>query len=132
MIRTQTPSEQITEEVAGWPGVETASGRRGEFAFKVGRRELGHLHGDHAAHFAFPKDVWLELKEQNRIIEHPVFPGKPGPAARRIEGDADVSGVIELLRLNYDRFVADPAGDAEPETDGPGRPREVDFGRAGE
>jgi hypothetical protein len=30
-------------------------GRRGEFGFRVGRREIGHLHGDHAAHFSFPK-----------------------------------------------------------------------------
>jgi hypothetical protein len=128
MIGTQTPSEQITEEVAAWPGVETAYGRRGEFAFKVGRRELGHLHGDHAAHFAFPKDLWHELREQNRIIEHPVFPGKPGPAARRIEDDADVRDVIELMRLNYDR-ISHPDAVSEPETEGPGRPRDRDYGR---
>ena len=39
-------------------------GRRGEFAFRVGRREIGHLHGDRAAHFSFPKDVWAELFER--------------------------------------------------------------------
>ena len=33
----------------------------------------------------------------------PVFPGKRGPAARRIENDADIIDVIALLRLNYDR-----------------------------
>jgi hypothetical protein len=130
MISTQTPSEQITEAVAAWPGVETASGRRGEFAFKVGRRELGHLHGDHAAHFAFPKDVWFELKRQSRIIDHPVFPGKAGPAARRIEDDADVLDVIELMRLNYGRIVTDPTAAPEPDTEGPGRPRDLDYGPA--
>jgi len=51
MSEKQTPSEQITQEVTSWPEVEAGSGRRGEFAFKVGRREIGHLHGDHAAHF---------------------------------------------------------------------------------
>ncbi|HEX3873120.1 MAG TPA: luciferase family protein [Solirubrobacteraceae bacterium] len=108
MITTRTPSAQITDEVAAWPGVETGYGRRGEFAFKVGRRELGHLHGDHAAHFAFPKPVWHELAQQHRIVDHPVFPGKVGPAARRIDGEADVRAVIELMRLNYDRIVARP------------------------
>jgi Luciferase len=105
MARVQTPSEVITEEVTSWPGVEAGPGRRGEFAFKVGRREIGHLHGDHAAHFSFPKDVWLELREEGRIVDHPVFPGKQGPAARRIEEEDDVRDVIELLRLNYDRVV---------------------------
>ncbi len=130
MISMQRPSEQITEAVAAWPGVETAYGRRGELAFRVGRRELGHLHGDDTAHFAFPNDVWFELKEQNRILEHPVFPGKAGPAVRRIDADADVRDVIELMRLNYDRIVNDPTAVSEPETEGPGRPRDLDYGPA--
>jgi Family of unknown function (DUF5519) len=106
MNRPQTASEQITEEVTSWPGVEAGPGRRGEFGFRIGRREIGHLHGDHAAHFSFPKEVGLTLREQGRVVDHPVFPGKPGPAARRIESEDDVRDVIALLRLNYDRIVS--------------------------
>jgi hypothetical protein len=101
-----TPSETITEEVTSWPGVEAGPGRRGEFSFRVGRREIGHLHGDHAAHFSFPKAVWADLFEAGRVVHHPVFPGKEGPAARRIADDEDVRDVIALMRLNYDRHVA--------------------------
>lgn len=100
---TATASERITAEVRSWPGVEAGTGRRGEFAFKVGGREIGHLHGDHAAHFAFPKDVWSELRAQGRIGEHPVFPGRQGPASRAISDDTDIRDVIALMRLNYDR-----------------------------
>jgi Family of unknown function (DUF5519) len=107
MTTTGTPSERITAEVTSWPGVEAGPGRRGEFAFKVGRREVGHLHGDHAAHFFFPKAVSTRLKEQGMVVDHPVFPGKVGPAARRIEDEDDVQDVIRLMRLNYDRFVSD-------------------------
>ena len=103
MHGTATPSQRITAEVTSWPGVEAGPGRRGEFAFTVGRRQIGHLHGDHAAHFSFPKAVWAELHDEGRITEHPVFPGKHGPAARRIESDADVDDVIALLRMNYER-----------------------------
>jgi len=106
MSDRQSASHRITEEVTSWPGVEAGTGRRGEFAFKVGRREIGHLHGDRVAHFGFPKGVWAELKEQGRIDFHPVFPGTPGYAARAIEDEADVRDVIALLRLNYDRAVA--------------------------
>jgi hypothetical protein len=106
MTETRTASRQITEEVTSWPGVEAGPGRRGEFAFTLGRREIGHLHGDHAAHFGFPKEVWADLSEQGRIVPHPVFPDSQGPAARRIEDEDDVRDVIELLRLNYDRAVA--------------------------
>src|SRR4051812_13424228 len=106
MTKPKTSSEQITEEVTSWTGVEAGPGRRGEFAFKLGRREIGHLHGDHAAHFSFPKETWTELRSQGRIEPHPVFPDSRGPAARRIEDEADVRDVIKLLRLNYDRAVA--------------------------
>ena len=102
----KTASELITDEVTSWPGVEAGVGSRGEFAFTVGRREIGHLHGDHVAHFGFPKQVWADLHEQKRIDYHPVFPGRPGFGARRIENEADVQDVIDLLRLNYDRVVA--------------------------
>jgi luciferase-like monooxygenase len=101
----QTPSQRIIEEVSSWPGVDVGPNARGSLAFTVGRREIGHLHGDHALHTSFPKAVWAELEEQGRIVDHPVFPGRPGPAARRIEDEADVRDVIALLRLNYDRVV---------------------------
>ena len=102
----QRASERITAEVTAWPGVTAGVGSRGEFGFKVGAREIGHLHGDHAAHFAFPKDVWTELQNQGRIADHPVFPGRVGPASRRIESEDDVRDVIAMMRLNYDRAVA--------------------------
>jgi hypothetical protein len=105
MGKVQTASERITEEVTSWPGVTAGPGRRGEFAFKVGGREIGHLHGDRSAHFGFPKQVWRELREQGRIEPHPVFPDKEGSAARQIVDDDDASDVIALLRLNYDRAV---------------------------
>ena len=103
--KTQTASEQITAEVTSWPGVEAGPGSRGEFSFKLGRREIGHLHGDRALHIGFPKAVWRELYAQGRIDYHPVFPGKPGYASRLIESADDVRDVVALLRLNYDRAI---------------------------
>jgi hypothetical protein len=37
-----------------------------------------------------------------RITYHPVFPGREGPAARRIASDTDVHDVIAMMRINYD------------------------------
>ena len=105
MIEDTTASRRITDVVTSWPGVQAGPGRRGEFAFSVEGRPIGRLHGDHAAHFSFPKDVWVQLHDQGRITEHPVFPGRQGPAARQIETSEDVDDVIELLRLNYERVV---------------------------
>jgi hypothetical protein len=99
-------SQEITDIVTSWPGVEAGPGPRGEYGFRVAGRELGHLHGDHVAHFSFPAKLGQALKDDGRVVDHPVFPGKPGFAARAIHDSADVEEVIDLMRLNYDRIVA--------------------------
>ena len=104
--RTKTAFDAIDEEVTSWPGITAVTGSRGEHSFRLGKREIGHLHGSRVAHFGFPKKVWHELFAAERITYHPVFPGRPGFAARAIESDSDVDDVIALLRLNYDRGVA--------------------------
>src|SRR3712207_1876999 len=99
------PSRRITDEVTSWPGVTAGPGSRGEFAFAVGRRQIGHLHGDRVAHFGFPPDVGARLRAEGRVVPHPVAPHKPAWAARPISSEADVRNVVALLRLNYDRVV---------------------------
>ncbi len=106
MVEHLSPSQRITEQVIAWDGVTAGFGHRGEFAFKVAGREIGHLHGDSAAHFFFAKELWRILKAAGRIVEHPIFPDRQGPAARRIRDDADVEDVIALMRLNYDAVMA--------------------------
>jgi len=106
MTEPRSASETITAEVTSWPGVEAGFGSRGEWAFRVGPREIGHLHGDRIAHLFFPQDEWVRLHAEGRIVHHSVFPDKQGPAARAIEGDEDVQDVIALIRLNYDRAIA--------------------------
>lgn len=106
MSKVEGAGQTIVDEVRSWPGTEAGIGDRGELSLKLGRREIGHLHGDHSVHLGFPKSVWHELHEQGRIDFHPVFPDQPGYAARRIESADDVRDAIALLRLNYDRAVA--------------------------
>jgi hypothetical protein len=106
MATAERASERITREVGGWDGVQAGPGERGALAFTVGRREIGHLHGDRVLHIGFPKAVWHELHDAGRIDYHPVFPGRPGFGARALRTDDDVRDAIELLRLNYERARA--------------------------
>src|SRR4029077_13630580 len=106
MSDERTPSEVITDEVTSWPGVEAGYGKRGEWGFRVNGHEVGHLHGDHAAHFSFGKEGGAALREQGRVVDHPVFPGKNAMGGRQVGTDEDVRAVIDLMRLNYDRIVA--------------------------
>jgi hypothetical protein len=75
----RSASDQITEEVTSWPGVEAGPGSRGEFAFTVGRRQIGHLHGDRSAHFSFPKQLWVELTSRGESSTTPSSPASRDP-----------------------------------------------------
>ena len=48
------------------------------------------------------KDIWSALFDEGRIDDHPVFPGRAGFGARRIETEVDVDQVIAIMRINYD------------------------------
>ena len=102
---TATAHDIIATEVSSWPGVQAAPGKRGEYSFRVGKREIGHLHGSHAAHFGFPKAIGASLREAGRIGPHPVAPDHTGWGARQIETDEDVQDVIAMMRQNYDRVI---------------------------
>lgn len=105
MNKQKTASQQITEAVISWPGVEAGPGRRGEFSFTVGRREIGHLHGDRTAHFGFPKETGARLREEGRVGPHPVKPDSLKLASRSIRAESDIQDVIKLMRLNYDQIT---------------------------
>ena len=57
MSEQEGTGQRIIDEVTSWPGVEAVNGSRGELSLRLGRREIGHLHGDHAMHAGFPKAV---------------------------------------------------------------------------
>src|SRR5438270_7558284 len=99
-------NKAITETVTTWPEVEAGLGRRGEWAFRVDGREIGHLHGDRVAHFGFPRDVGAQLLAEGRVGPHPVNPHSTKMAARELHSDDDVRDVIALMRLNCERVTA--------------------------
>lgn len=98
---------EIEEVVGRWDGVTTEPHRFGGVEFRVGRRELGHLHGDRLADLPFTVKVRDELLEAGRVERHHVLP-HTGWASRRIRDQEDVADVIELFRLQYERATASP------------------------
>jgi hypothetical protein len=76
--------------------------RFGGVEFRVGRRELGHLHGEGLADLPFPVTVREQLVAEGRARVHHVMP-ESGWVSYYIRSDADVRGAVELFRLNYDR-----------------------------
>ncbi len=93
----------ITEAVRAFDGVTVEAHAGGEFvAFKVGRREIGHLHGDRMADLPFPVRIREELVSCGRASLHYLHPDT-GWVSYYLRGRDDVAPVVDLFRYNFER-----------------------------
>src|SRR5437667_3399823 len=92
----------IERVVAGWEGVSVERHRFGGIEFRVGRRELGHLHGNRLADLPFPVRVREELVRAGKARPHHIHP-ESGWVSYDIRDATDIPAVIELFRVNYER-----------------------------
>jgi len=89
-------AERIEQEVGSWDGVSVARHRFGGVEFRLGRREIGHLHGAR----------WADLPCTSRIREMLVETGRAQPHRFGVRGwvSAELDDdAIELFRLSYER-----------------------------
>ena len=98
-------ADRIAAEVTSWEGVASAPHRFGGTEFAVGRRELGHTHGDAIVDLPFPRRVGDQLIAAGRVEPHHWVPDS-GWVTKRLRTDADVDDAIALLRDGYERAMA--------------------------
>jgi hypothetical protein len=82
--------------------VESAPHRFGGIEFKVGRRELGHIHGDRIADLPFPRRVRDQLIADGRARPHHVLP-ESGWITVSIRSVDEANHAVELFRMAYER-----------------------------
>jgi len=104
-MHTPTLTEAVRHELLVRSQVTESTHRFGAIEFRLGRRELGHLHGDRMADLPFPRRVRDELIAAGRAEAHHALPDS-GWVTRRVHGPEDVEAVVELFRLAYERAVA--------------------------
>jgi hypothetical protein len=92
----------IRNEVGGWPSVTVERRGRDFLEFRLGRRELGHLHGSRLADLPFPVRIREELVRDGKASVHYTHP-ETGWVSFWIRSDSDIASVVDLFRLNYDR-----------------------------
>jgi len=104
---SKDPSEQdsahdtVLHEVSTWNGVTLHEHRFGGVEFRLGRRELGHLH-PRFADLPFPRLVRDQLVASGRAKPHHVVPDS-GWVTVPMRTAPEAENVIGLLRQNYER-----------------------------
>jgi hypothetical protein len=99
------PSEQIHEAAMSWSGVTAQPHRFGGTEYRLGKREIGHIHGDHLVDIPFPKNVRNELVAAGLAEPHHILPNS-GWISFYIKRSDQVESAIALLRRSYDLAAA--------------------------
>ena len=91
---------RITEAVTSWPDVTVQPHRFGGVEYVIGKREIGHIHGDSLVDIPFPKKVRDEIVAAGRAQPHHILP-ETGWVSFYIRVDEDVEKAIALLYESY-------------------------------
>ncbi|MCH7824530.1 MAG: DUF5519 family protein [Acidobacteria bacterium] len=92
---------KIDVVVSGWPGVTSGAHRFGGTEWRLGGREIGHIHGDELVDIRFPKRLRDELVAAHRAEAHHGRPDS-GWVTLRLETDDDLKWAVVLLRSSYE------------------------------
>ncbi len=93
--------KRIDNAVQIWRDVALRPHRFGGTEYLLGRREIGHVHGDSLVDIPFPKKVRDELVTAGRAEPHHILP-KSGWVSIYLGQPSDVDRAIELLHLSYE------------------------------
>jgi hypothetical protein len=92
---------RITEAVTSWSGVTVQPHRFGGVEYVIGKREIGHIHGDQLVDIPFPKKVRDVIVAAGRAQPHHILP-ETGWISFYIRLEHDVENAITLLRESYE------------------------------
>jgi hypothetical protein len=98
-------SETIERELLSWPDVTVGQHRFGGREFRVGKREIGHLHGSHVADLPFPRAIRDALVSSGKVSAHHHLPDS-GWISFYFQSEEDVPFALALFRRNYERIHA--------------------------
>jgi len=91
----------ITATLTSWEGVSTAPHRFGGVEYRLGTRELGHIHGDQLVDIPFPKKIRDEIVKAGLAEPHHILP-ETGWISFYLREEQDVQKVLALLRRSYE------------------------------
>jgi luciferase-like monooxygenase len=97
--------QRIFEEVTCWEEIAYVPHRFGGTEYRVGRREVGHVHGDSLVDIPFPLRVRDELVKNGEAEPHHILP-KSGWVSVFLRNPDDVDRAIRLLRKSYEIALA--------------------------
>ena len=106
-------AQRIQAELLSWPHVEAHPHRFGGTEYRIGRRELGHIHGDYLVDIPFPTKVRDEVVTAGLAGPHHILPDS-GWVSLYLREAGDVDRALLLFRRSFDLTVQQKGLSLEP------------------
>jgi len=94
-------SKKIESALQACPGITAQPHRYGGTEYRLGKREIGHVHTDHLVDIPFPKKVRDVLVAAGRAEPHHILPESGWVSIHLIQA-SDVERAIELLLYSFE------------------------------
>ncbi|NOT05126.1 MAG: DUF5519 family protein [Anaerolineales bacterium] len=94
-------SKIIVDTLLTWDGMETHPHRFGGTEFRIGKREIGHIHGDSLVDIPFPTKIRDEIVAAGEALPHHILP-ETGWVSFYLREEGDVEHALALLKRSYE------------------------------
>lgn len=93
--------ENITQAVLSWDGMDAHPHRFGGTEYRLGSREVGHIHGDIMVDIPFPVRIRQQLVADGQAQPHHLLP-ETGWISFYIEQVEDIEKAVALFKKSYE------------------------------
>jgi hypothetical protein len=101
---------KIVETLLTWKDLESHLHRFGGTEFRIGKREIGHIHGDTLVDIPFPTKVRDEIIAAGEAQPHHILP-ETGWVSFYIREAGDIEHAVALLKRSYEIALKQKSGD---------------------
>ncbi len=93
--------EKIHNAISNLDGIISEQHRFGGTEYRIGKREIGHVHGDYLVDIPFTKKGKSEIIREGKAVDHHILP-ESGWVSVYLKENKNVENAIELLKKSYE------------------------------
>ena len=93
--------DEIEKQVLTWEGTSVSVHKFGGLQFDLGKKEIGHIHGNGMLDMLLNVEMRKQLEKEGRAKEHHTFKGT-GWISFLIKTESDRDFALELLQRSYE------------------------------
>ncbi len=99
-LTLSSAAEKIHEALINCEGIASSSHRFGGIEYRLGKREIGHIHGNYLVDIPFPMKVRNEILARSEAEPHHILP-ESGWVSIFIKNGNDINRAIALLKKSH-------------------------------